>query len=66
MFAASDTWLVIYVFVFVGTGSLLSQLDLFHVAGIALFIGASLMQHQSMVLLARLRTGKSGKCFCVF
>ncbi|KAE8294519.1 Polyprenol reductase [Larimichthys crocea] len=43
-----------------GTGSLLSQLDLFHVAGIALFIGASLMQHQSMVLLARLRTGKSG------
>ncbi|XP_044054693.1 polyprenol reductase [Siniperca chuatsi] len=43
-----------------GTGSLLSQLDWFHVAGNALFIGASLMQHQSMVLLARLRTGKSG------
>ncbi|KAM8746333.1 polyprenal reductase [Acanthopagrus schlegelii] len=43
-----------------GTGPLLSQLDWFHVAGIALFLGASLMQHQSMVLLARLRTGKSG------
>ncbi|KAM9358016.1 polyprenal reductase [Symphorus nematophorus] len=43
-----------------GTGTLLSQLDWFHVAGSALFIGASLMQHQSMVLLARLRTGKSG------
>uniref|UniRef100_A0A8P4KKR6 Polyprenal reductase n=1 Tax=Dicentrarchus labrax TaxID=13489 RepID=A0A8P4KKR6_DICLA len=43
-----------------GTGTLLSQLDWIHVAGIALFIMASLMQHQSMVLLARLRTGKSG------
>ncbi|KAI3368333.1 hypothetical protein L3Q82_008040 [Scortum barcoo] len=43
-----------------GTGALLSQLDWFHVAGIALFIAASLMQHQCMVLLARLRTGKSG------
>ncbi|XP_070765530.1 polyprenal reductase [Enoplosus armatus] len=43
-----------------GTGSLLYQLDWFHVAGNALFIVASLMQHQSMVLLARLRTGKSG------
>ncbi|XP_037627204.1 polyprenol reductase [Sebastes umbrosus] len=43
-----------------GTGTLLSQLDWFHVAGSALFIGASLMQHQSMVLLARLRTGKTG------
>ncbi|XP_045899443.1 polyprenol reductase [Micropterus dolomieu] len=43
-----------------GTGSLLSQLDWFHVAGNALFIWASMMQHQSMVLLARLRTGKSG------
>ncbi|XP_042372179.1 polyprenol reductase-like, partial [Plectropomus leopardus] len=43
-----------------GTGSLLSQLDWFHVAGAALFIWASLMQHQCMVLLARLRTGKSG------
>ncbi|XP_035503669.2 polyprenol reductase [Scophthalmus maximus] len=43
-----------------GTGSLLSQLDCFHVAGVGLFIGASLLQHQSLVLLARLRTGKSG------
>ncbi|XP_035510021.1 polyprenol reductase [Morone saxatilis] len=43
-----------------GTGTLLSQLDWIHVAGIALFVVASLMQHQSMVLLARLRTGKSG------
>ncbi|KAF0042412.1 hypothetical protein F2P81_005944 [Scophthalmus maximus] len=42
-----------------GTGSLLSQLDCFHVAGVGLFIGASLLQHQSLVLLARLRTGKS-------
>nr|XP_020459131.1 polyprenol reductase isoform X1 [Monopterus albus] len=43
-----------------GTGALFSQLDWFHVAGVALFTGASLLQHQSMVLLARLRTGKSG------
>ncbi|XP_029285611.1 polyprenal reductase [Cottoperca gobio] len=43
-----------------GTGTLLSQLDWFHVAGNVLFIGASVVQHQSMVLLARLRTGKSG------
>ncbi|XP_070688657.1 polyprenal reductase [Pempheris klunzingeri] len=43
-----------------GTGTLLSQLDWFHVTGSALFIGASLLQHQSMVLLARLRTGTSG------
>ncbi|XP_070817249.1 polyprenal reductase [Chaetodon trifascialis] len=43
-----------------GTGALLSQLNWFHVAGMALFVVASLMQHQSMVLLARLRTGKSG------
>nr|XP_046247184.1 polyprenol reductase [Scatophagus argus] len=43
-----------------GTGTLLSQLNWFHVAGNALFIGASLLQHQSMVLLARLRVGKSG------
>ncbi|KAM3619219.1 uncharacterized protein V6R79_004697 [Siganus canaliculatus] len=42
------------------TGTLLSQLDWFHVAGTILFTGASLLQHQSMVLLARLRTGKSG------
>ncbi|XP_034736840.1 polyprenol reductase [Etheostoma cragini] len=44
-----------------GSGTLLSQLDWFHAAGNALFIGASLMQHQSIVLLARLRTGKSGR-----
>lgn len=44
-----------------GTGTLLSQLDWFHVAGFTLFIAASLLQHQSMLLLARLRTGKSGK-----
>uniref|UniRef100_A0A3Q3W350 Polyprenal reductase n=1 Tax=Mola mola TaxID=94237 RepID=A0A3Q3W350_MOLML len=44
-----------------GTGSLLSQLDWFNVAGVTLFIGASVLQHQSMVLLARLRTGKSGR-----
>ncbi|XP_026161204.1 polyprenal reductase [Mastacembelus armatus] len=43
-----------------GTGSLFFQLDWFHMAGFALFLGASLLQHQSMVLLARLRTGKSG------
>ncbi|KAG7228761.1 hypothetical protein INR49_008539 [Caranx melampygus] len=43
-----------------GSGPLLSQLDWFHVAGLTLFIAASLLQHQSMVLLARLRTGKSG------
>ncbi|KAK9518944.1 hypothetical protein VZT92_021709 [Zoarces viviparus] len=43
-----------------GSGTLLSQLDWFHVAGSALFIWASLMQHQSTVLLAGLRTGKSG------
>lgn len=43
-----------------GTGPLFSQLNWLHVAGGALFILASLLQHQSMVLLARLRTGKSG------
>ncbi|KAK2835863.1 hypothetical protein Q5P01_016347 [Channa striata] len=43
-----------------GTGTLFSQLDWFHVTGFALFIWASLVQHQSMVLLAKLRTGKSG------
>ncbi|XP_071342998.1 polyprenal reductase isoform X2 [Trachinotus anak] len=43
-----------------GTGSLLSQLDWVHVAGVTLFTAASLLQHQSVVLLARLRTGKSG------
>lgn len=46
---------------FSGTGTLLSQLDWFHVAGSALFIGASVLQHQSITLLARLRTGKSGE-----
>ncbi|KAM9385865.1 polyprenal reductase [Pholidichthys leucotaenia] len=43
-----------------GRGTILSQLNLFHVTGVVFFIGASLLQHQSMVLLARLRTGKSG------
>lgn len=43
-----------------GTGALLSQLDWLHVSGFVLFIGASLLQHQSIVLLAGLRTGKSG------
>ncbi|XP_029001500.2 polyprenol reductase [Betta splendens] len=43
-----------------GTGTLLSQLEWFHVAGFGLFAGASLLQHQSMLLLARLRTGRSG------
>ncbi|XP_072246064.1 polyprenal reductase [Leuresthes tenuis] len=42
------------------TGSLLAQLDWIHMAGFVLFIGASLLQHQSLVLLAWLRTGKSG------
>lgn len=44
-----------------GTGALLSQLDWFHAAGSALFLGASLLQHQSIVLLASLRVGKSGE-----
>ncbi|KAM9849279.1 polyprenal reductase [Aulostomus maculatus] len=44
-----------------GSGGLLSQLNWFHAAGITLFILASLLQHQSMVLLARLRTGNSGR-----
>uniref|UniRef100_A0A3Q2Z1W3 Polyprenal reductase n=1 Tax=Hippocampus comes TaxID=109280 RepID=A0A3Q2Z1W3_HIPCM len=43
------------------SGPLLSQLEWCHVAGIALFIPASLLQHQSMVLLAGLRIGKSGR-----
>ncbi|XP_061593065.1 polyprenol reductase [Cololabis saira] len=43
-----------------GTDTLLSQLDCTRVAGVGLFIGASWLQHQSIVLLARLRTGKSG------
>ncbi|XP_077440659.1 polyprenal reductase [Vanacampus margaritifer] len=43
------------------SGPLLYQLEWCHVAGMALFIAASLLQHQSMVLLAGLRTGKSGR-----
>lgn len=43
-----------------GSGTLLSQLGWFHIAGGALYIGASLLQHQCIVLLARLRVGKSG------
>jgi len=45
---------------FLETGTLLAQLDWIHMAGFVLFIGASLLQHQSLVLLAWLRTGKSG------
>lgn len=41
-------------------GPLFSQLTWCHVAGCTLFLLASLLQHQSMVLLAKLRTGKSG------
>ncbi|KAM9797571.1 polyprenol reductase [Syngnathus typhle] len=44
-----------------GNGPLLSQLEWCHVVGLALFIPASLLQHWSMVLLAGLRTGKSGR-----
>ncbi|XP_060884897.1 polyprenol reductase [Labrus mixtus] len=43
-----------------GSGPLLSQLNWCHVTGSVLFIMASLMQHQCMVHLAALRTGKSG------
>ncbi|XP_037530315.1 polyprenol reductase [Nematolebias whitei] len=43
------------------TGTFLFQLNWLHVAGVALFVGASVLQHQSIVLLARLRTGKSGR-----
>ncbi|CAG10968.1 unnamed protein product, partial [Tetraodon nigroviridis] len=43
------------------TGNLPSQLEWFHVVGGVLFFGASLLQHQSMVQLAKLRTGQSGK-----
>lgn len=46
---------------FPGSGTLLSQLGWFHIAGGALFIGASLLQHQCIVLLARLRVSKSGE-----
>lgn len=53
---------VIWMFLlfFLGTGTLPSQLEWFHVAGCVLFIGASLLQHHSMILLAKLRTGQSG------
>ncbi|XP_034036394.1 polyprenol reductase [Thalassophryne amazonica] len=43
-----------------GIDTVLSQLNWFHVSGCALFIWGSLLQHQSLVLLARLRTGTSG------
>ncbi|XP_077573906.1 polyprenal reductase [Stigmatopora nigra] len=43
------------------SGPLLSQLEWVQVTGIALFIAASALQHQSMVLLAGLRMGKSGR-----
>lgn len=49
------------VVVFPGSGTLLSQLSWFHIAGSLLFVGASLLQHQCIVLLARLRIGKSGE-----
>ncbi|CAB1332081.1 unnamed protein product [Coregonus sp. 'balchen'] len=39
---------------------LLSQLRWYHMAGAVLFSWASLLQHRSLVLLARLRTGGSG------
>lgn len=39
---------------------LFSQLNWCHVAGCTIFIPTSLLQHQSLVLLARLRIGKSG------
>ncbi|KAM4574852.1 polyprenal reductase [Fundulus diaphanus] len=44
-----------------GPGSFRSQLDWIHLAGCVLFVMASLLQHRSMVLLARLRKGKSGR-----
>ncbi|KAG7263231.1 hypothetical protein CRUP_036237 [Coryphaenoides rupestris] len=43
-----------------GVDSLFRQLDLGHLSGTALFICASLLQHTSLVTLARLRTGSSG------
>lgn len=42
------------------TPTFLSQLGWFHVAGAVLFIWASLLQHRSLLLLARLRTGDTG------
>lgn len=44
-----------------GSGPFLSQFNWFHIAGSALFIAASLLQHQCIVLLAKLRIGKSGE-----
>ncbi|KAJ0065322.1 hypothetical protein NL108_007059, partial [Boleophthalmus pectinirostris] len=41
------------------SSTLFSQVNWCHTAGCALFVFASLLQHQSMVLLAKLRTGKS-------
>lgn len=54
---------VIWTFLifFLGTENLPSQLEWFHVAGCVLFIGASFLQHHSMILLAKLRTGQSGE-----
>ncbi|KAJ3599921.1 hypothetical protein NHX12_033875 [Muraenolepis orangiensis] len=43
-----------------GVDSLFHQLDLGHLSGAALFMWASLLQHRSLVTLARLRTGSSG------
>ncbi|XP_072295421.1 polyprenal reductase [Eucyclogobius newberryi] len=39
---------------------LLTQVNWCHVAGCALFVLASLLQHRSLALLAKLRTGESG------
>lgn len=44
-----------------GPGTLLSRSDWIRAAGFVLFIAASLLQHQSIVLLAGLRKGKSGQ-----
>ncbi|XP_023194954.1 polyprenol reductase [Xiphophorus maculatus] len=44
-----------------GPGTLLSRSDWIRAAGFALFVAASLLQHQSIVLLAGLRKGKSGR-----
>ncbi|KAM8888215.1 polyprenal reductase isoform 2-T2 [Synchiropus picturatus] len=43
-----------------GGGPMPSLLHWYHVIGIVLFVVASWLQHQCMVLLAGLRTGKSG------
>uniref|UniRef100_A0AAV2KSD2 GDT1 family protein n=1 Tax=Knipowitschia caucasica TaxID=637954 RepID=A0AAV2KSD2_KNICA len=39
---------------------LFSQVNCYHLAGCGVFVSASVLQHQSLVLLANLRTGKSG------